>query len=346
MDRTKDAIEKEGLRPQKQLFGHVNARKMGWGTLFTRIVCFSCLFRLAIGGTAERNLRADIFDRTAEVEAKAAVSFPSYYVHTLTLHQDVCGGTLIAPDIVLAAADCQVAFGSSVLVNSNRFGGGRQVMVDFLFAHPTFDPETGENDIMLVKLMDVISDIPLVNLAESNAFSGQILDMYGFAIPQEKRFSDELKQISIKVQDKCDSDFLLCAYHTASEVCVGLDSGSPLVDSMNKVQYGVASLSRTKCGLDSTLHFTPVANFQAWIEDFVCEHSAMPPFECASITSDAPSYVPSSLPTELPTSTNIGPVELEGANIVGGQPAVDGTYPFYVHVSQRHVHTSKVVVHY
>ncbi|CAJ1963777.1 unnamed protein product [Cylindrotheca closterium] len=185
--------------------------------------------------------------------------FP-YYVDL-----DGCGGSLIAPGVVLTAAHCEPDrfsyVGKTVIVGGHK----RQQVTDSAvsatvtksISHPLYNPNDESLDIMLIQL-----DIPVVatgsislalNANSSSPVDGQMLTVVGNGDTREDgNQSDELLQVDVPAvnTDVCNGPYegdivdevMFCAGGGSQDSCQG-DSGGPIVvqSGSTHTQVGVVS---------------------------------------------------------------------------------------------------------
>jgi trypsin len=219
-----------------------------------------------------------------------------------------CGGSLIAPDIVLSAAHCAYYFASVQIQRHDRSDPTDQFETFEIvqeIIHPLYDEDGLQYDKMLV-VLDGQSVAPpvAVNRDPSLPAVGDEVIVMGWGLTDgedEESVSPVLNQASLFVisNEECEqskSDFLwydsyeglissdmLCATDTGEDSCQG-DSGGPLIitGSNGDVQVGVVSwgFGCARPGFPGV--YSRVSYDAEWIDSNVCLYSENPPsdFSC------------------------------------------------------------------
>lgn len=172
-----------------------------------------------------------------------------------------CGGSLIAPNVVLSAAHCAGA--TSVTIGRYNTGDNgdspseyetRTVAAEVI--HPGYNKRSMENDIMLIRLSQPSTKptIAIDYTGASGLTSGKPLTVMGWgALQSEGRFPDILQHVTLKYMTNAECNRILwgditqdmmCAADTGKDSCQG-DSGGPLIISggseAQDLQVGVVS---------------------------------------------------------------------------------------------------------
>lgn len=117
----------------------------------------------------------------------------SYCLLLKTVDMGGCGGSLIAPGVVLSAAHCGSFDGTRVSVGGYEWdeltGGATIVRVVDEARHPNYNAATVENDFLLLRLEEPVemnTDVVLsINDQFSRPFIGQSLTVLGLGITSE-----------------------------------------------------------------------------------------------------------------------------------------------------------------
>jgi len=242
-----------------------------------------------------------------------------------------CGGTLIAPDVVLTAAHCQGTGRDRVIVGAYRFDdttteGAYLRKCSEWIADPAYQQENPfDNDYALCRLSKPVdidqSKVKLeLNFNDALPTSGDPLTAIGIGTLQYQGARPEfLQKVEVPYIDNdiCDNiygstirDNMICAGldEGGKDSCQG-DSGGPLV---SKVDNGDGTETHSLMGVVSFGYkcawpgapgvYARVSSAETWIKKKVCEDWESDASFCPGAETSSPTATPTATPTAAPTT--------------------------------------------
>jgi trypsin len=203
-----------------------------------------------------------------------------------------CGGTLIAPAVVLTAAHCVVGHVGRpgelrVLAGSHAISAdlaaeeaaGHAVGVTAIYVHPKFSPETMHYDAALLILARPVTGVRTVPLASVSPLAGSKVSAAGWGKTQAGGATSPggLRSVGLEIgtERACAhgnaalgsyfAPTMLCASNPGRDTCSG-DSGGPLVATSNG-RLELVGITSFGFGCAQAAHpgvYTRVSAIRAW----------------------------------------------------------------------------------
>ena len=191
-----------------------------------------------------------------------------------------CGGTLIAPNVVLTAAHCLTERRVALTQLRVLVGTGNAIGVIAVVLHPKFDGLTLHYDAALLILDGAASGVRTLPMATSSPLAGTTVTAAGWGKTAEDATTTpgQLRNVVLKVgtTNTCSrgnaslggyfAPSMLCASNPGRDTCSG-DSGGPLVATSHghTALVGITSFGEGCARPGHPGVYTRVTAIRAWV---------------------------------------------------------------------------------